>query len=181
MKDQLLYNVIICYTMNITKCIKIFPTRILFQNSCAEYGKIQTLKAHISPFSTHPTSIIDNTSKIGNNCSIGPFVYIGPHVTIGNDVKIESHCSLTNCDIGDRIIIQNGVCIGQDGIRTIPTTWRYMSEKDAPKLRVIIKNDVVIGANSIIDRGSWCNTNLSTFTKFSNFLYHPYLQIPEQK
>ena len=121
--------------------------------------------------SIHPTAVIDETAKIGMNCTIDPFVYIGPGVHIGDDAKIGSHCSLINCTIGDRIILHNGVRIGQDGFGFIQAKDdTELPEKKPQELRVLIKDDVEIGANSAVDRGSWRDTEIGTGTKLDNLV-----------
>ena len=122
--------------------------------------------------SIHPTAVIDDTAKIGKNCIIDPFVYIGPDVHIGDGAKIGSHCSLINCTIGDRVILHSGVRIGQDGFGFIPTKDdTELPEKKPQELRVLIKDDVEIGSNSAVDRGSWRDTEIGTETKFDNSVH----------
>lgn len=122
--------------------------------------------------SIHPTVVIDDTAKIGKNSTIDPFVYIGPGVHIGDDAKIGSHCSLINCTIGNRIILHSGVRIGQDGFGFIPVKDNAeLPEKKPQELRVLIKDDVEIGANSAVDRGSWRDTEIGTGAKFDNFVH----------
>ena len=126
-----------------------------------------------SSFSTiHPSVVIDKTARFGVNCNIGPFVYIGPNVNIGDDADIRSHCSITNCDIGDRVVIHNGTRIGQDGFGFIPASEHEpLPQKKPQNLRVIIKDDIEIGANCTIDRGSWRDTVIESGTKFDNMVH----------
>lgn len=126
-----------------------------------------------SSFSTiHPSVVIDKTARFGRNCNIEPFVYIGPNVNIGDDADIRSHCSITNCDIGDRVVIHNGTRIGQDGFGFIPASENEpLPQKKPQNLRVIIKDDIEIGANCTIDRGSWRDTVIESGTKFDNMVH----------
>jgi len=143
-----------------------FP--IIKSAKSAKSAKKQNTRSYSS---IHPTAVIDDTAKIGKNCTINPFVYIGQGVHIGDDAKIGSHCSLSNCTIGDRIILHSGVRIGYDGFGFIPAKDdNELPEKKPQELRVLIKDDVEIGSNSAVDRGSWRNTEIGTGTKLDNFV-----------
>ena len=60
-----------------------------------------------------PTAHVDTTAIIGKNTYIGHFVQIGPSVNIGDGCFIHSHCTVTNCDIGERVVLNSGTRIGQ--------------------------------------------------------------------
>jgi UDP-3-O-[3-hydroxymyristoyl] glucosamine N-acyltransferase len=97
-----------------------------------------------------PGAEIGAHSRIGSNSVIGPGVIIGARCAIGANVTI-SHCLM-----GDRVTVYPGVSIGQDGFGFAPDPAGHVK---IPQLgRVIIGNDVEIGANSTVDRGAGPDT-----------------------
>lgn len=94
--------------------------------------------------------------KLGKNVRIGANVTIGNAVEIGDDTVIDAQVSLSYCLIGKRVRILPGVRIGQDGFGFAMDEEGHIR---IPQLGlVIIEDDVEIGANSTIDRGSGPNT-----------------------
>ncbi len=78
---------------------------------------------------------------------------IGAGVVIGDDTTIGPNASLTHCLVGARVLIYPGARIGQDGFGFAIDTRGHVK---VPQLgRVLIGDDVEIGANSCIDRGRW--------------------------
>jgi UDP-3-O-[3-hydroxymyristoyl] glucosamine N-acyltransferase len=123
----------------------------------------------------HPTAVVDPTATIHNTAQVGPFSYLGPNVTIGKGTSIGAHCTVLNCNLGSRVILHSGVRIGQDGFGFFPTTSSSISSTTAPKkkpqeLRVDIQDDVEIGSNTTLDRGSWRDTTIGTGTKIDNLV-----------
>ena len=83
---------------------------------------------------------------------IAPGAVIGPDVRIGRDCVIGASATLAHALIGDRVIIHPGARIGQDGFGYLAG---FQGHGKVPQVgRVIIQNDVEIGANSTIDRGA---------------------------
>ena len=103
-----------------------------------------------------PGAIIGPRAEIGTGTKIGPNAVIGPDVRIGRHCVIGPHASVLYALIGDRVILHAGVKIGQDGFGFV------LGEKSHAKLpqigRVIIQDDVEIGANTAIDRGALVDT-----------------------
>lgn len=136
----------------------------------------------------HPTAVIDPTAKIGDDVSIGPFavvsseseigsgVFLGPHVIIENGVKINSNSRISggvivghHCEVGCNVIIHGGTVIGSDG-------FGFVTEEEThhkiPQLGcVIIGDDVEIGANCTIDRGTIDDTVIGEETKLDNLVH----------
>jgi UDP-3-O-[3-hydroxymyristoyl] glucosamine N-acyltransferase len=116
-----------------------------------------------------PTAYISNSAKIGSNCSIGHNSVIEDEVIIGNNVEVGPNVTLANCTIGDNCIIHTGVRIGQDGFG-----FTMGSDGNIKKIkqigRVIIGNNVEIGANSTVDRGAIENTIIGNYTKIDNLV-----------
>ncbi len=100
--------------------------------------------------------VIGAKAVVGKNCLIEANAVIGPAVEIGAGVIIGACASLSHCLIGDRTRIYPGARIGQDGFGFSPDPSGHTK---VPQLgRVIVGEDVEIGANSTIDRGSGPDT-----------------------
>lgn len=114
-------------------------------------------------------SYISKSAKIGKNCSIGPYCYIGDDVILGEGVIIGHGVTLQQCQIGNNSIIHPGARIGQDGFGfTLGIDGNMKKIKQLGK--VIIGNNVEIGANTSIDRGSIDNTVIGDYTKIDNLV-----------
>lgn len=118
----------------------------------------------------HPTAIIHPEAKIGKDVTIGAYCVIGK-ATIGDNCVIDSNVRIYNCvQMGNRCVVKSGAVIGGDG---------FGFEKDAdgnrfrfPQLGgVIIGDDVEIGANTCIDRGSLADTIIGHHTKINNLCH----------
>jgi UDP-3-O-[3-hydroxymyristoyl] glucosamine N-acyltransferase len=133
-----------------------------------------------------PTAYVSPTAKIGENCQIGHNVVIEDEVEIGDNCIIESgsvidfrvkigtetkigfNTSVSNSIIGDNVIIFSGVRIGQDGFGFATDNGTH--KKIFHTGRVIIGNDVEIGANSCIDRGSMNDTIIEDLCRIDNLV-----------
>lgn len=134
-----------------------------------------------------PQASIATTAVIGEGCTIEPFAVIGENVTLGNNVHVGSGTVVeTGCRvgdetrifarcvlyrksvIGDRCILHSGVVIGANG-------FGYQTEDGQHHLsaqlgNVIVGNDVEIGANSTVDRGTYTATCIGNGTKIDNLV-----------
>ncbi|MFD2207313.1 UDP-3-O-(3-hydroxymyristoyl)glucosamine N-acyltransferase [Kiloniella antarctica] len=136
--------------------------------------------------SIHVSAVIDDCAQIGDKCHISAGVYIGknvvigdgcviePNAVIGDGVKVGSNTllgansSLEYCLLGDNCQIHAGVRIGNRGFGFAMEPDGYI---DVPQLgRVIIGNDVEVGANSCIDRGAGPDTIIGDGTKIDNLV-----------
>ncbi len=116
----------------------------------------------------HDMATVGPHVSIGARSEIGPYAMIGPGVEIGDDVIIGAGCTITHSLIGHRVIIHPGASIGQDGFGFAPTDEGMVK---VPQLgRVIIEDDVEIGANTTVDRGSGPDTVLGRGTKIDNLV-----------
>ncbi|PIR32159.1 MAG: UDP-3-O-(3-hydroxymyristoyl)glucosamine N-acyltransferase [Alphaproteobacteria bacterium CG11_big_fil_rev_8_21_14_0_20_44_7] len=116
----------------------------------------------------HPTAVIEPDAIIGEGCSIGAFTYIGRQVVVGDDTIIGSNVTITSARIGRNCIIHSGARIGQDGFGFAHGKGGHIK---VPQLGgVIIEDDVEIGANTTIDRGSGPNTEIGQGTKIDNLV-----------
>ena len=115
-----------------------------------------------------PGVVIGAGVRIGESCWIGANTVIGAGVTIGNDCRIGPSVTLDFTHIGSRVIIHTGVRIGQDGFGFAMGPQGHLK---VPQLgRVIIEDDVEIGANSTIDRGTGPDTFIGAGTKIDNLV-----------
>jgi UDP-3-O-[3-hydroxymyristoyl] glucosamine N-acyltransferase len=123
-----------------------------------------------SPSGIHPSSIVSPLAKIHSSVNIGPFCIIG-ECEIGEGSIIDSHCKIgDNTKISKRVKIGTGVVIGGDG-------YGYVDEEDGSKLRfphiggVIVCDDVEIGSNTCIDKGTLSNTVINQGVKIDNLVH----------
>ena len=115
-----------------------------------------------------PGTVLADGVEIGDGTTIGANVSIGRGSTIGRNCYIAPNVTISHAHIGDRVIIHPGVCIGQDGFGFAMGLPRH---EKVPQLgRVIIQDDVEIGANSTVDRGAGPDTVIGEGTKIDNLV-----------
>lgn len=133
-----------------------------------------------------PHAVVDPSAVIEKSVEIGPFAVIGARVAIGAgsrilsgavigaDVKIgrnatiAAQASVSNALLGNNVIIHPGARIGQDGFGYAPGPAGMVK---LPQVgRVIIQDDVEIGANTTIDRGAMDDTIIGEGTKIDNLV-----------
>ncbi len=136
------------------------------------------------PVGIHPSAVVEGT--VADSASIGANVWIGPGAEIGERVVVEANGSIGNdchvgadswlhpgvamysgCRIGARAIIHSGVVIGADGFgfaRETDGSWVKIPQSG----RVLIGDDVEIGANTTIDRGALEDTVIEDGVKLDN-------------
>jgi len=115
-----------------------------------------------------PGAVIGPHAQIGAHTVIAAGAVIGFAVTIGRDGYIGPNANITHALIGDRVIIHAGVSIGQDGFGFAMGPDGHLK---VPQIgRVIIQNDVEIGANSTVDRGALSDTVIGEGTKIDNLV-----------
>ncbi len=112
--------------------------------------------------------VIEAGAEIGPGCRIGSFVSIGQGVTMGRDCRIGAHASLSHALLGARVYIYPGARLGQEGFSFAATATGFLS---IPQLgRVIVGDDVEVGANSTIDRGSTRDTVIGAGSRLDNLV-----------
>lgn len=111
--------------------------------------------------------VIGHDVKIGRNTVIGAGCIIGDGSVIGDDSQLEANVSICdNVQIGHRTLIHPGVVIGSDGFGLVNDAGKWLK---VPQLgTVVIGDDVEIGANTTIDRGSLDNTVIEEGVKLDN-------------
>ena len=137
----------------------------------------------------HPTALLAPDTKVGENVSIGPYVVTGEEVEIGNDVCISPQVYLgrgvtigegtvihpqvavmAGTSIGKRVIIHAGTVIGSDG-------FGFIRKEDGSYYKifqvgkVIIDDEVEIGANVAIDRATLGETRIGPGCKIDNLVH----------
>jgi len=141
----------------------------LFRSSGVSPGAAVHSDARLEPgVVVDPGAVIGPGAEIGAGTIIGPQAVIGPNVRIGRDCSIGAHVSLTHALIGDRVVIHPGARLGQDGFGFVATRKGYLK---TPQIgRVIVQDDVEIGANATIDRGGSRDTVIGEGAKIDNLV-----------
>jgi UDP-3-O-[3-hydroxymyristoyl] glucosamine N-acyltransferase len=117
-------------------------------------------------------AVISEGVEIGGRSRIGAGCMIGRGVKIGNDCQIYPNVAIyPGTTIGDRAIVHAGAILGSDGFGYVrdPKTGRY--EKFPQIGKLIIEDDVEIGANTTIDRGALDETRIGRGTKIDNLVH----------
>jgi UDP-3-O-[3-hydroxymyristoyl] glucosamine N-acyltransferase len=136
----------------------------------------------------HPTAIVAPLARIGADVSIGPYAVIGEDAHIGDGTQIGAHCVIgagcrigENCRIhprvtfyggariGNRVEIHAGAVLGADGFGFAFDGERYWKFPQAGLVE--IADDVEIGANTTIDRGSLDDTRIAEGVKLDNLVH----------
>lgn len=103
-----------------------------------------------------PGAVVGARARLGARCLIGPNAVIGAGVELGDDCVVGANASLSHALVGNRVAIYPGARIGQDGFGFAMGGDGHLK---VPQLgRVLIGDDVEIGANSCIDRGAGPDT-----------------------
>ena len=135
----------------------------------------------------HPSAFVDPTAKLASGVFVGAFACIGSGAVIDHGARIGEHCVVgqgavvgadsrlsarvtlgDGCKVGERCILHSGVVIGADGFGFAPHDGRW--EKIEQLGNVCIGNDVEIGANTCIDRGSLQDTEIEDGVKLDNLI-----------
>jgi UDP-3-O-[3-hydroxymyristoyl] glucosamine N-acyltransferase len=115
-----------------------------------------------------PLAVIGAHAQVGPRCIIGPGTVIGDGVVLGPDCRIGAHASLSHALVGARVMIYPGARIGQDGFGFVAADEGFRA---VPQLgRVIIEDDVSVGANTTIDRGSTRDTVIGAGSCLDNLV-----------
>ncbi|MDX2164010.1 MAG: UDP-3-O-(3-hydroxymyristoyl)glucosamine N-acyltransferase [Gammaproteobacteria bacterium] len=115
----------------------------------------------------HPTAVVGKNCKIDSTARIGAHCIIGDSCVIGAESCLWPRVTLYDgTQIGDRVIIHSGAVLGSDGFGNAHDGTKWIK---VPQLgRVIIKNNVEIGANTTIDRGALEDTILEEGVRVDN-------------
>lgn len=116
-----------------------------------------------------PNVTIGQGARIGRGTRIGPGAVIGPGVLIGRDCVIGANAVIGFALVGDRVSISAGAVLGEAGFGAAGGPRGMV---DMPQLgRVVIQDNVTIGANSCVDRGAFADTMIGENTKIDNLVH----------
>ena len=140
------------------------------------------------PAGIHPKAEVSSSARLGENASIGAYAVIGDNVVIGRNAVIRPHVMIYEgarigddflahshavvrefCEIGDRVVLQNGVVIGADG-------YGFAQRGDGAHYKivqsgkVVLEDDVEIQAHSCIDRAAVGETRIKRGSKIDNLV-----------
>ncbi len=125
--------------------------------------------ASVSPTAeVGPLAVIGAGAAVGARCRIGPGAVIGENVVLGPDCRIGPLASVSHALLGARVYVYAGARIGQEGFGFAATPAGFVT---VPQLgRVILENDVEVGANSTIDRGAVPDTVIGAGSRLDNLV-----------
>jgi len=154
------------------------------------FAKAASLLLERDPIATgiHPTAIVAPLARIGVNVGIGPYAVIGEDVHVGDGTQIGAHCVIgagswigENCRVhprvtlyagvrvGHRVEIHAGAVLGADGFGYAFDGEQYWKFPQAGLVE--IADEVEIGANTTIDRGSLDDTRIAEGVKLDNLVH----------
>jgi UDP-3-O-[3-hydroxymyristoyl] glucosamine N-acyltransferase len=161
--------------------------RILCDDPYLYYARAAQLlnsEARPSP-GIHPQAVVEAGAEIAASAAVGPFCHVGRGARLGERVVVGASCTIGDgaqigddgrlgpsvtiyprCAIGKRVIIHAGAVIGADGFGLAPEAGRWI--KIPQTGRVVIGDDVEIGANTTIDRGALDDTVIEDGVKLDN-------------
>jgi UDP-3-O-[3-hydroxymyristoyl] glucosamine N-acyltransferase len=145
-------------------------------------------KAPLYAPQVHATAIVAPSAKIGRGAHIGPYCFVDEDVEIGEQAVLHSFVTIyrgakiganffahahavvrEGCRIGDRVILQNGVIIGGDGLgfaKRPDGTWHKMAQSGP----AVLEDDVEVQANACIDRATVGETRIGHGTKIDDLV-----------
>ena len=142
---------------------------IIVEDPYAAYAKISSLFAkHQNPYANQAIDyFVHETAEIDDSVVIGPNVYIGPECKVGKNSIIHANSSLVmNVEIGKNTTIHFNSILGSDGFGYAPDKDGYIKIDQLGKL--VIGDNVEIGAGCTIDRGAIDNTEIHDGVKLDN-------------
>jgi UDP-3-O-[3-hydroxymyristoyl] glucosamine N-acyltransferase len=138
----------------------------------------------------HPSAIVSTSAQLGRDVAVGPRTILGERVKIGDettigsgsvigeDVVIGAHCRLDanvtlypGTTLGDRVVVQAGAVLGSAGFGYVRDSETGHYEQFPQVGRLVIEDDVEIGANSAVDRGALDETRIRRGTKIDNLVH----------
>jgi UDP-3-O-[3-hydroxymyristoyl] glucosamine N-acyltransferase len=143
--------------------------RIVCDNPYAYFARVSQLfnPPFAQPVGVHPTAVLAPGVRLGARVSIGPGCVLGEGVSVGDDSCLYPRVVVyAGCSIGARAIVHSGAVIGADGFGLAPGAAGWVK---VPQIgRVCIGDDVEIGANTTIDRGTLDDTVIGDGVKLDN-------------
>ncbi|MGE0769664.1 MAG: UDP-3-O-(3-hydroxymyristoyl)glucosamine N-acyltransferase [Hyphomicrobiaceae bacterium] len=115
-----------------------------------------------------PGAVVGREASVGAGTTIAACAVVGYRVTIGRGGYVGPGASVTHALVGDRVVIHAGARIGQDGFGF---ALGPQGHRKVPQIgRVVIQDDVEIGAGTTIDRGSLKDTIIGEGSKIDNLV-----------
>ena len=166
------------------KCLQ-SPATIIIINKEVECPSDKTLLVHPDPFTAYvslikhfrgfrpATQMVSPSATIGEGTQLQPNVFVGNHVRIGNNCLIHPNVTIYDyTEIGDNVIIHAGAVLGADAFYFKRRKEREVQyDKLESSGRVIIHDDVEIGACCTIDKGVSGDTIIGKGTKMDNHVH----------
>jgi UDP-3-O-[3-hydroxymyristoyl] glucosamine N-acyltransferase len=119
-----------------------------------------------------PGAILGELVKIGDGTTIGSGSVIGDHAIIGSHCRIDANVTIyAGTTLGNRVIVQAGAVLGSEGFGYVrdEQTGRY---EQSPQIgRLVVEDDVEIGANSTVDGGALDETRIRQGAKIDNLVH----------
>jgi UDP-3-O-[3-hydroxymyristoyl] glucosamine N-acyltransferase len=138
----------------------------------------------------HPTAIVDGSAvqgrrisvgayavieagvRIGDDTTIGAGAIIGAGVTLGRECRIYPRVVIySGVELGDRVVIHAGAVLGADGFGYVRDNTSGEYVQFPQQGRLILEDDVEVGANTTVDRGALEETRLSRGVKVDNLVH----------
>lgn len=148
------------------------------------------LRGELPAPSIHPSAVIANGVHLAANVSVGAYACIdegaalgeatsiGSGAAIGAGVRIGSHCRIyprvviyPGTTLGDRVVIHAGAVLGADGFGYVRDQVTGAYTQFPQQGRLVIEDDVEVGANTTIDRGALEETRIGRGTKLDNLIH----------
>jgi UDP-3-O-[3-hydroxymyristoyl] glucosamine N-acyltransferase len=127
--------------------------------------------AHVDPSAeVGPYAVVGEGVRIGGGCRIGAHAVVGDGCTLGQDVTIHPHATLyPGATLGERVVVHSGARVGKEGFGFV---WAEGGYRRIPQVGgCILEDDVEIGANVTVDRGSVGNTVIGAGSKVDNLVH----------
>jgi UDP-3-O-[3-hydroxymyristoyl] glucosamine N-acyltransferase len=162
-------------------------SKLISGNPHATYARVAALlhPATVAAAGVHPSAVVHSAARVAGSASIGALAVIDSGAIVGERARIGAGCMIgadsilgddvqlyanvtiyERCVVGSRCIIHSGAVIGADGFGMAEEGGRWLK---VPQLaRVMIGDDVEIGANTTIDRGALDDTVIEDDVKLDN-------------
>ncbi len=154
----------------VTDCQYLDTPRIEVKDPLRAFALVlRTYFPEAHPVGVHPTAVVEPSARLGKNVVIGAFAYVGHDVEIGDETVVFPHVTLyPHTQIGRRCRIHAGSVLGADGFRYVPGPAGL--EKVPQIGRVVLEDDVEVGANTCIDRAGLGETRIGQGAKIDNLV-----------
>lgn len=147
-------------------CLKLYPTRHSFEGQSSLAFVHEGAHVHKTAV-LYPGAFVDKGAKVGEGCVLYPGVFVGASCVIGEHSVLYPNCVLMEgTELGKRVVIHAGSVLGGDGFGFVPTKEENVK---VPQLgRVVIEDDVEMGALCTVDRATYDETRVRSGTKFDS-------------